>query len=183
MNKTIQDLYEEARNERDFIMKCSNLAICGPAKPMPVCATVACSPANKKEKTMYDSDDYDTDDKLSYLQQRLNHVRYQRDAELSRAYGLTDDARPVNFNEFLERITSGKYTIDEKSKTRSCYSPLDYVRWRDPSVKEDQAGYEKAIKALDDAVADTMDTIVVISDEATRLAALKEFAKTAATIQ
>lgn len=181
----------------------NSLALCA-STPAPVCVTVIsprkgldypvstkveCIKENKKEQTMNlyeDEDDMDIDTnstKLNYLQSRLNNVRYARDNELEKEYGLRDDERPLNFNEFLARITAGKYTIDEKNKTKNCYTPLDYIRWRDPSVKEDQEGYRKANAALTAAAIKAADTIVVMSDDATRLAALRDFEKAAAAIQ
>lgn len=84
----------------------------------------------------------------SYLSGRASDIYYEQNANLQRTYGLADDEYPENIGEALDRIVTGKFVISDKDRTRSTYALTDYIRFRDPAVKEDSAGYKVASEAL-----------------------------------
>ena len=138
-------------------------------------------PPKKKENTMYDFDcgcerePMDKDARAEhYLDVRLANLVNQKDNALTKAFGLRDDDRPGTAKELIDRITSGKYVVPEERMDTSNYDPIRYFRWRDPSVKEDYAGYDAAMKNMGAAKTDVEDAINVKTKEEA-LAALKDF--------
>lgn len=76
---------------------------------------------------------------------------------LKKQFGLIDDDAPKTPTELVERIAAGKYTIDAKDADYEGWdasSAVRYVRWRDPAVVEDKAGYKAARADLDAAYED-----------------------------
>ncbi len=86
--------------------------------------------------------------KQSYLRNRLERIYYAKKDDLMKTFGLVDDEAPNTFEELLARIQAGKYVIDEKDAKKRAYLGLDYLRWRDPAVKEDRAGFDAAKEEL-----------------------------------
>ena len=78
--------------------------------------------------------------------------------DLKKQFGLVDDEAPVTPAELVKRIADGKYTIDKEHldyKSWGAEGAVRYIRWRDPSVVEDKAGYKAARALLDTAYEDT----------------------------
>lgn len=112
-----------------------------------------------------------------YLSARLMTLAKNKEPDLLRNFGLTDDKAPMTFDEAVQRIKDGKYTVVEQysGNTANGYYGLDSaIRWRDPAKKEDKPGYDAAKKLMAAAVTDTQDAIMIKTpDEA--LAAVKAF--------
>ncbi len=87
-------------------------------------------------------------DQRSFISGRLYDRLYAAKHELKRQFGLADDEAPYSVKEILERIKAGKYVLPEKWEDCSGYSLFNYIRWRDPSLKEDKDGYAEARKSL-----------------------------------
>lgn len=133
----------------------------------------------KKEKNMCfecgETSDYTIEDRrIDYLEHRLSSIQWSKRAELRKQFGLEDDAAPETFSELQERLTSGKFIIADDRKDKRVYNPLQYVKWRDPAVKEDQKGFKEAEKKLDDLFIKTMDQIKILP-QTDGLKALQEF--------
>lgn len=116
---------------------------------------------------------------------RLNDIKYQRREVLRTQFGLDELPRPKTPAELVEYIKTGKYVFkheedlenDDFGSSEFYYSPWRYIQFRDPEVKEDRAGYEKACKALEKLYDDTKDEIIVKNPE-DALAALRQFEST-----
>lgn len=93
---------------------------------------------------------------------------------LKKKFGLTYDEAPRSFEELLARIQAGKYVIDDKDTKKKTYDPLAYIVWRDPSVKEDQDGYDAAKAELRKAYDKAEEDIRILAPEA-GLASLRAF--------
>jgi hypothetical protein len=116
------------------------------------------------------------DRQTSYANDRIYSISLEKDRDLRKAYGLDNDSPPVTFNELMDRLNAGKYVIAEDKKDKRSYDigGLGYVRWRDPAVKEDQAGYEAALEKLS-AARTAAEDAVTLGDAAAQLQALKDF--------
>lgn len=129
----------------------------------------------KKEEDMPTCTKSDAMIQRDYLASELRTVSATKRIDAEKTFGLRDDDRPNTFTQLLARITSGKYTIDDKYKDRNTYGcPTEYIRWRDPAVKEDQAGYDAFVKAVQVAATATERTIK-IAEPAAGLDALIAF--------
>lgn len=158
-----------------------DLAIC---PPVTVESGQASEQELKKEKKMYH--DYDDDcncapvnveaRKMDYLKGRLNDLFCDKECALPKAFGLENDHPPHTPKEFVERILAGKFELKDKAKDTYLYgsSPSPYITWRDPKVKVDQEGYDKAYKTLQEEFTKAKDTIVIKSPEE-GLKALEKF--------
>lgn len=100
-------------------------------------------------------------DQREFARDRIRSIRSEKLLDLQKQFGLLDDDAPETAAEFVARIAAGKYTIDKEKMDRKDYSPSRYIRWRDPSVIEDKAGYAAAEKKLDEAYAEAKDTVVL----------------------
>lgn len=132
----------------------------------------------KKEKTMNNMiiNQSDPDqNKVEYLIDRLSAVIKDKLQDARRKYGLTDDEEPRNGQEYVDRILSGKYIVE--NKTSSWLPPSSYIRWCDPAVKPDQTAYEKVRDALNELRTSTEDEIRIKSP-ADGLVALRAFEST-----
>lgn len=126
------------------------------------------------------------DRQKDHLVSRLNDIKYQRREVLRTQFGLDELPRPKTPSELVEYIKAGKYVLKHEedleddcdfSSSEFYYSPWRYIQFRDPEVKEDRAGYEKACKALEKLYDDTKDEIIVKNPE-DALAALRQFEST-----
>lgn len=125
------------------------------------------------------------DRQKDHLVCRLNDIKYQRREVLRTQFGLDELPRPKTPAELVEYIKTGKYVFkheedledDDFGSSEFYYSPWRYIQFRDPEVKEDRAGYEKACKALEKLYDDTKDEIIVKNPE-DALAALRQFEST-----
>lgn len=111
----------------------------------------------------------------TYLISRLDNSNYKvLNNILPTKFGLTDDDRPRTANDLVARITAGTYIVSKDNGDSRMYDPLDAIRWRDPKVVEDKAGYAAAEKVLKIAYTATKDQIIV-KDIDTGLTALQAF--------
>lgn len=164
-----------------FTFKLNTLAIC---PPVTVESGQASEQELKKEKKMYH--DYDDDcncapvnveaRKMDYLKGRLENQFLDKEHALPRAFGLAHDDPPHTPKEFVDRILAGKFELKDKAKDTHLYgsSPAPYITWRDPKVKVDQEGYDKAYKTLEEEFTKAKDIIVIKSPEE-GLKALEKF--------
>jgi hypothetical protein len=109
-----------------------------------------------------------------YLIERLYNIKCAKASEFYTFFKLDPVEGPKTFREFVEKIKSDDFTMDEKrlDQKMSTYSMLDYVRWT--KEKPDQAGYDKALAELNKAVQATKD-LIVISEPKDGLKALNDF--------
>lgn len=115
--------------------------------------------------------------RIDYLQGRVYSVFREKNHELERSFGLRDDGRPRTAKEIVERIQSGKFVLPTKKSSEDCDCDdclTAAIRWRDPSVKEDEESYKKAFKMLESARTKVEDTIMLGEPKA-GLEALQEF--------
>lgn len=113
-------------------------------------ATSAHCKLQKKEEPMIDMEQ----NQRNYLERRIIDVQEDKDIELNRVFGLSDDESPKTAEEFVQRIQDGAFTLRDKMNSWG-HTFHDRVRWRKPDVVEDRAGYEAAEKRLD-AAKDTL---------------------------
>jgi len=101
--------------------------------------------------------------------------------DLRRAFGLMDDEAPKTVKERKARIAAGKFIVDfdyddeDFDEDEEHYGlGRGHIRWRDPAVKEDQAGLT-AVQKLIDAENTKTQRIIQIKDADTGLAAIEAF--------
>lgn len=113
-----------------------------------------------------------------HLQHRLYDVAYTKKNDLKKTFGLVDDKAPKSLKDLRARLDKGLYTFRDIVNEDSCgYHWTDLIRWRDPSVEEDQEGYDAALELVKKAELRTNDDIVVKTHEE-GLAAFREFEST-----
>jgi hypothetical protein len=125
------------------------------------------------------------DRQKNHLLDRLRQLKNEKNETMRVNFGLSELPRPQSPAELVEYIKTGKYVFKHEEDLTdtdfACsefyYSPWRYIEFRDPAVKVDHAGYEKALKALDKLYDDTKDEIIVKSPE-DALAALRQFEST-----
>lgn len=103
-------------------------------------------------------------DQRSHVRARLRDLKYDHVTALKKQFGLVDDDAPRTPAELIERITSGNYTIDEEHldyKSWGAGGAAEYIRWRNPNVIEDKAGFKAAEKKLDDAYQSAKDAAIL----------------------
>lgn len=149
--------------------------------PMPIEAeTPKVMAKTTKDKTMYnDCDDCCSNNDpairaQNYLENRLSGVIMTKEQTLRKDFGLVDDERPQTPKDLIERITSGKFTVPSDKMENADYEPIRRFRWRDPSVKEDHAGYKTACGLMQDASTEVLDAIHIQTKEEA-LKAIKEY--------
>ncbi len=122
-----------------------------------------------------------------HLRERLHVTFHAKDRELSKKFGLMDEAAPRTTKDMVARIKEGKFTLskyaedqedDEGCDYNDMYDVVRHIRWRDPAVKEDRAGYKAAYAELSKAHDAAKDAIMV-GTPAEGLKALQEFEATA----
>ena len=125
----------------------------------------------KQEKDMFDEKQY----QLNHLHSRAQEIFWEKDKVLVKTFNVHDDPMPETFEDLYERITQGRFIINEEAKRKGTYGgPLRYVQWRDPAKIRDKAGYDAAKEKLDEAFQDLMD-VFPAGDYNASLEALKEF--------
>lgn len=166
-------------------------------KPLANSACESCPskpPKGKKGKKKMSRDfdfDYDMGETVptsmdakrqTFLLDSLYQTAEEKDLDLRKQFGLKDDDAPTNPKELVERIKAGKFTLPDETKRRYHYSALDGIRWRDPDLKEDQAGYEAAWNAFRKAKETAHEDIMIKDGEAglAALRALKDWQPTGA---
>lgn len=151
---------------------CATTTCCAVPTPGP---TVACN--QEKDTTMYLNNSPIDIQQKQYLTERLTKEAREKQDALRHDFNLVDDEAPKSPAELIERITKGRFVVDEDTLNRDIHiSELPYFFiWRDPAAKKDQAGYDAAYKAMQAAKTAATDTIIVKDAEA-GLAAVTEFA-------
>ena len=145
------------------------------------------TPGKKKEKDMYNTLQVNPSIRIEptqafsaietaqdHLIERLSDATEAKIQAAKAAKGLINDDRPRTAQSFVDRILAGKFVIPEDRKNQTSYDPTDYITWRDPSIKKDEAGFEAIATAVNAASDEVMDTIIVNGNEA-GLAAIKAF--------
>lgn len=134
----------------------------------------------KKEKNMCYECELDgviptaEDRRIAYLIDRLYSASELKRSQLRRQFGLIDDEDPKSFSDALARLNAGKYVIADDKKDKFTYSPLGYVRWRDPELKADEKGFIAADTKLNELRKTAEDTIRILP-QTDGLKALQEF--------
>jgi hypothetical protein len=100
-------------------------------------------------------------DQREFARDRIRSVKFAKNLELQKQFGLVDDTAPQTPAEFAQRITDGKYTIDKEKMDKQTYDPSRYIRWRDPSVVEDKEGFKAASEKLEAAYTEAKEAIVL----------------------
>lgn len=124
------------------------------------------------ENTMYNLDQL----QLEHFSARLRHIKSEKHGELKRKFGLVDDESPRTPEEIVARITAGKFIILPEA-TYDSGSRFARFQWRDPSLKEDRAGYEAADKDLDAAYDLAKDAVFTAPADAAKVVQAFESAK------
>lgn len=154
-----------------------------PCKPMVDCCTPApaktslfankCKENKRTKKMSRHYDEYndcyvdtpttDIQQTRDYFANRILRISVDMHTKLEKQFGLRDDGAPQNFEEFLARIQSGKYIFtDEKRKTDTPYW-RDHIRWRDPAMKEDLAGFRAAWEVFSKESSKANDAVMALS--------------------
>jgi len=87
---------------------------------------------------------------MDFFRDALRSEKRTKLDSLERTFGQTDDEAPHTAEEIAARITAGKFILRDKSY-RSYGSRLDRFIWRDPAVKQDDAGFNAAVAKLKEA--------------------------------
>lgn len=188
MNKTLkrreQRKRQKMRNltatEVGTVIYGNNIFGCKPVA-QPCCTEKA---TVKKENPMYvdyiSNDKHIASSKINYFQQRAESTKYKILNLLQKQFGLIDDETPTSPKELVERITSGKYVLPTEKEVELMRNhswayvsgALLGIKWRDPSVKEDNDGFKVANAAMDVEFQKTQDIIMNGGD---MLAAVQTF--------
>lgn len=125
------------------------------------------------ENTMYNLDQL----QLEHFTHRLSRIKSEKHSELKRKFGLVDDDEPRTAEEIVARITAGKFIVLPEGANSYSGSRFARFQWRDPSLKEDRAGYEAADKDLDAAYALAKDAVFTAPADAAKVVQAFESAK------
>jgi hypothetical protein len=155
------------------MMVCDEMVSFAPSTPQ-VCNSVPCAKAKGNNPMYVDNDKHIESSKINYLLSRLENLEYTKRTALEEQFGLRNDIAPDTAQAMVDRIQAGKFVLKADTKDKSVYEPTRYIVWRDPAVKEDQAGYKIAVKAMDDAAQNVRD-LIAIDTPANALAAVKAF--------
>lgn len=129
----------------------------------------------KDEPTMYINAEMTKEQTAQiYLRDRLENVHSEKRDELRHQFGLCDDDPPCSFEDAYKRITEGKFIIADDKRSKLSYNPLNFVQWRDPSVKKDTEGFEAAEVQAETAFTQVSDAIMVKTPQEA-LTALEEY--------
>jgi hypothetical protein len=119
----------------------------------------------EKEDTMHANANYaiatamnsntTADKQRGYFVDRLYALKSEKLDELWKQFGMSDLDLPKTPAEFVDLVKTGKYYFRKPDQEATQYEPAvyyervsSYIRFRDPLVKKDDAGYERALKAL-----------------------------------
>jgi hypothetical protein len=114
--------------------------------------------------------------RIRHLLSRAAEAECKKRTELQRHFGMIDDERPATAAELVERIEKGQFILRDETKDRKGYYVFENITWRNPKIKKDEAGYDKAIETMDEYIVDVHSTII-LEDEKEGLAAVKAFEK------
>ena len=120
-----------------------------------------CTKANPvQENTMCDLEDMDSDSMTEaertreYFQNELDNARSIVTRKANQHYGLEDDEMPHTFEDFIDRIKTGKYVVNSRyanDTMKNKFSHYDvgcWIRWRDPTKVQDDVGLEEASEII-----------------------------------
>ena len=113
-------------------------------------------------------------ERTQYLTQRVYDVYKSKKETLRHAFGLIDDDAPYKASDMVARIKEGRYIIEDEQDAMNWMSPLTFIRWRSPDLKQDVDGYEKAKALLKTARQAALDIISTLTP-ADGLKALQDF--------
>jgi hypothetical protein len=142
------------------------------------CFDLDLCPTEEEEKEYVMNTDHKNNERY-YLQTRADNIHFYKVRELQRKYGLVDDQAPKSPSEAIQRLKDGKYTLptDEEYQKHYAYAnPIGLLRWRDPDLKEDKDGFNKATEALGVTMKPLFDAINIL-DPKDALVVLQEFEK------
>jgi hypothetical protein len=148
-----------------------------PATPeyLDICKTTDCPPATKKAPWKQKANQEEVTPMASYasatvvsaesieasqrsvVRDTLYSTVYKIKSALKKEFGMVDDDAPRTAAELIKRITDGQYTVDKEYidyETYGAQGAVNYIRWRDPKVVEDKAGYKAARAQLEEAYED-----------------------------
>jgi hypothetical protein len=119
-----------------------------------------------------------------YLVNRIRDIKYNFNDTVINQYHLYGDNSPKTYQELIDAIKNGSYTLDTKRVAKidaavlndekyTVRSPFDGIKWTLPGAP-DQAGYNLAKADLDSKYQAAMD-IIQTADAATGLKALQDF--------
>lgn len=116
---------------------------------------------NNKETTMNTFTPTPEQQSKDYLQQRLYAIFYDKQIAITKKFGLSNDAKPQNDQDMIDRITAGKYVLADTIDVWG--HKYKKIIWRDPAVIADQAGADVAQATLDIARQKAEDLITVMT--------------------
>lgn len=79
-----------------------------------------------------------------YLRERICDIEDNKYVDARKKYGYLDDNVPYSAEEMKQRLKEGKYIVVSDYKD----GRYPAIRWRDPSVKEDEEGFNAFRKAF-----------------------------------
>jgi hypothetical protein len=140
---------------------------------LPPSGEYSCNTAPVQEKKMLrhcDDDDFDFDRSVSkteaertreFFLNDLEVVETNKRDELRKRHGMEDADSPRTFEDFMDRITQGKWALRPERNNQinipnsfSSYNIENWIRWRnDGKLEEDRIGFDKAETALEKASA------------------------------
>jgi hypothetical protein len=128
---------------------------------IPVCT----QEEEKKEKNMNDFDQTEAGVAKYHLKRTISRYADAVIDGYRAQYNLDDEKTPDTAADLVARITAGKYvfTSEEDSKRHTWGNPIGYIQWRDPAKVKDEAGYEKAVKALKKDLGSALNQIIVLT--------------------
>jgi hypothetical protein len=142
--------YEWLESMQLFLGDCKKATAPTPPKGLKAICKAKVEEAKKsqqKDDDMYVSQDVTVSEKTEdtrrrqYFLSRLEEVYREKKAAARIKFGLDYDD-PQTLNEAVALIKAGKFTIPEGKGDYKNWSPLSYLTWKDPTVKEDNKGYE-----------------------------------------
>lgn len=126
----------------------------------------------KEQNMCYDCDREELPVEKNYLISRLLTANSELDQKARVKFGLRFE-NPKTFNEAIERIKAGQYTVPKNPDVET-WNALGDIIWRDPSVKEDKVSYQAFQAKQNKLYTAAMDTIY-ISEPAEGLKAVQDF--------
>lgn len=97
---------------------------------------------------------------MDFLRGEARNVRETLYSKLRKQFGLSGDPAPKTVEDFIKRIQDGKFVLEDMYKQKLTSYVTDYISWRDPSIKRDEAGYDAAKELLDAKYRDTKRAIM-----------------------
>jgi hypothetical protein len=124
---------------------------------------------NKKGKPMDDYYDQPTVEnrRLTYAQNRIQEIFYEKNVELRKQFHVDNDDAPRTGKELVKRIEDKRFVLktDEELQGHVFWSIVDYFIWRDPDAKIDLEGYDIASEDLKAAKSSASDAVTLSVNE------------------